>query len=53
MCACGCFLLVAVAAGVGFLILHGLWWAAALLLIVSAVIGWFGAKASGWRPKPK
>jgi hypothetical protein len=51
MCACGCFLLLAVAAGIAWAVIHGLWPVAALILIVSLVLGWFGQKKIR-RPNP-
>lgn len=49
MCACGCFLLVAVIAALTYCVMHGLWlWAIAVLLF-SALIGWLGRKAALYR----
>jgi len=45
MCACGCFLLVAVVAGLVYCVMHGLWLAAGAVLLFSALAGWFGKKA--------
>jgi hypothetical protein len=53
MCACGCFFLAIVAAGLVWAALHHLWFVFALILIASAVIGWFGRKVADWRPAPR
>lgn len=44
MCACGCFLLAAVVAALVYTVMHGLWLLTAAVLIVAALIGWFGKK---------
>ncbi len=49
MCACGCFVVVAVVAALVYCVMHGLWVAAIGVLIFSAVVGWFGKKAAGSR----
>jgi hypothetical protein len=49
MCACGCFLLVAIVAGLAYAVIHGLWLAAISIVIFALVIGWFGRKAAGSR----
>ena len=46
MCACGCFLLIAVVAALVYCVIHGLWLAATAVLLLSAVIGWLGKKAA-------
>jgi membrane protein implicated in regulation of membrane protease activity len=51
MCACGCLLLLVVAGGIAWAILHGLWFAAVLILAVTLAVGWFGRKTFQ-RPKP-
>jgi membrane protein implicated in regulation of membrane protease activity len=53
MCACGCFFLAVVAAGLAFTALHHMWLLFVLILLASAISGWFGRKAAGWRPPPK
>jgi hypothetical protein len=45
MCACGCFLLIAVVAAIIYFVMHGLWLAAVAILLFSALTGWFGKKA--------
>jgi membrane protein implicated in regulation of membrane protease activity len=45
MCACGCLLLLIVAAGAVWAILHGLWPVAVLLALASAAAAWFGSKS--------
>ena len=49
MCACGCFLVVAVLAALVYCVMHGLWLVAFAVLIFSAIAGWFGKKAAGTR----
>jgi arginine exporter protein ArgO len=51
MCACGCFLLIAVVAGLVYCVMHGLWLIAMAVLVFSALTGWFGKKA--WRSGPR
>ena len=46
MCACGCFLAAAVVAGLVYSVMHGLWLAAAGIVVLSALIGWLGRKAA-------
>jgi uncharacterized membrane protein YfcA len=53
MCACGCFFLAVVVAGLTYTALHSLWLLFVLILLASAISGWFGRKAAGWRPPPK
>ena len=50
MCGCGCLLLIAVAGGLVYCLLHGLWIVAALLIAAAAAAGWFGRKMLDWRP---
>ena len=45
MCACGCFLVVAIAAGLVYTVMHGLWLAAIAILVFSVLTGWLGRKA--------
>ncbi len=45
MCACGCFLLVAIGGALGYCVMHGLWLPAAGILALTAVLAWFGRKA--------
>jgi hypothetical protein len=51
MCACGCFLALAIIAGLVYCFIHALWLPAALIVILAAVFSWLGGKAAGWRPK--
>jgi hypothetical protein len=44
MCACGCFVLAAVIATLVYTVMHGLWLLAAVVLLVTALIGWLGRK---------
>jgi len=47
VCACGCFLLVAVVAALVYALMHGLWLLAAAVLFFAAIIGWLGKKTVG------
>ncbi len=47
MCACGCFLMVAVIAGIAYCVVHGLWWLAVVIVAAAAVMGWFSKKMAG------
>jgi hypothetical protein len=53
MCACGCFLIAAIVAGLVYCAMHGLWLAGAAILLVAALTGWFGKKAAASRNPPK
>jgi membrane protein implicated in regulation of membrane protease activity len=53
MCACGCFLVVAVIAALVYCLMHGLWLMAIAVALFSALVGWMGKKASESRNKPK
>jgi hypothetical protein len=53
MCACGCFLLAAIAAGLVYCVIHGMWVALALIVVATALVGWFGRKGFGWPPGQK
>jgi membrane protein implicated in regulation of membrane protease activity len=54
MCACGCFLLVAVLAALVYSVMHGLWILAFAVLIFSAIVIWLGKKATGsWSSSKK
>lgn len=44
MCACGCFLVLALGAALAFCILHSLWLPAAGVIAIGALIGWLGFK---------
>jgi hypothetical protein len=44
LCACGCFLIVAVVAGLVYTVMHGMWPMAAAILLFAAVTGWLGRK---------
>jgi hypothetical protein len=45
MCACGCFLLIAVVAALVYCAMHGLWVIAVVVVLFSALIGWLGKKS--------
>ena len=45
MCACGCFLLLALIAGLAFCIMHALWFPAAGVIALAAILAWLGYKA--------
>ena len=45
MCACGCFLLLAITGALVYCVMHALWLAAAAVLALTAAIAWFGQKA--------
>lgn len=49
MCACGCFLVVAIVAGLVYTVMHGLWLATAGIVVAAGLIGWFGRKAAATR----
>jgi hypothetical protein len=49
MCACGCLLLVVVAAALVYSAIHGMWLFGAAVLLFAALIGWLGKKAAGKR----
>jgi hypothetical protein len=49
MCACGCFVLVAVIGALVYSVMHGLWLAAVAVLLFAVIVGWFGKKAAGAR----
>jgi hypothetical protein len=53
MCACGCFLLVAVLAALVYSVMHGLWLVAVSVVLFAVVIGWFGRKATRSRDMAK
>jgi hypothetical protein len=42
MCACGCFVLAAVIAALVYTVMHGMWLAAAGVVLVAALLGWLG-----------
>lgn len=44
MCACGCFLALALAAGLVYCVLHSLWLPAAGLIALAALLAWLGKK---------
>ena len=44
MCACGCFVLAAVIAALVYTVMHGLWLAAAGVVLVAGLLGWLGRK---------
>jgi hypothetical protein len=46
MCACGCFLIVAVVAALVYTVMHGMWLAAAGVVVAAGLIGVFGKKAA-------
>lgn len=45
MCACGCFLVVALVAALAFCIMHQMWLPAAGVVALGCLVGWLGAKA--------
>ena len=49
MCACGCFLIVAIVAGLVYSVMHGLWLATIAIVLFAAIVGRFGRKAAGSR----
>jgi hypothetical protein len=49
MCACGCFLIAAIVAGLIYTVMHGMWMTAAGVLVAAGLIGWFGKKAAAAR----
>lgn len=53
MCACGCFLVAAIVAGLVYTVMHGLWLATAGIVVLAALIGWFGKKAADARRPQK
>ncbi len=53
MCACGCFLAIAIAGGLVYTVMHGLWLATAGIAVAAALIGWFGKKAAATRRQGK
>ena len=53
MCACGCFLLIAEAAGLGWCAVNHLWWQFGLIIAATSAIGWFGRNLANWRPPTK
>jgi len=53
MCACGCFILLAVVAALVYSVMHGLWMAAVAVLAFSLIVGWFGRKAASARTAAK
>jgi hypothetical protein len=44
MCACGCFVLAAVIAGLVYTVMHGMWLAAVGVALVAGLLGWLGGK---------
>jgi len=52
MCACGCFLFIAIVAALVYSVMHGLWLVAAGALILTALVGWWGSKVSKSRKTP-
>jgi hypothetical protein len=44
MCACGCFLVAAIVGALVYCVMHGLWLAAAGVVVFAAAIAWFGRK---------
>ena len=53
MCACGCFLLIGIAAALAYCIIHGLWLTLGAIVVFSAVLGWLGNKARQKSPSAK
>jgi hypothetical protein len=46
-------LLIAIAGGLVYCFLHGMWIVAGLLLGAAVAVGWFGRKMLDWRPGAK
>ena len=44
MCACGCFILIALAAAFAYCVIHHLWLLAAVVVTVGLLIGFLGYK---------
>ncbi len=44
MCACGCFLLVAVVAALVYCVMHGLWLPGLAVVFAAGVLGWLAKK---------
>jgi hypothetical protein len=44
VCACGCFVLAAVAAALAYFVIHALWWAVVAIVVLCVVLGWFSRK---------
>ena len=44
MCACGCFVIVAIVAVLAYAVIHGLWVTAIAVLLIAALLGWLGRK---------
>ena len=42
MCACGCFVLAAVVAALVYTVMHGMWLAVAVVVLVAGLLGWLG-----------
>jgi len=53
VCACGCFVLIAIVGGLVYCLLHGMWIVAGLLIGAAVATGWFGRKMLDWRPGMK
>lgn len=51
MCACGCFLVVAIVGGLAYTVMHGLWLATAGIVVAAVLIAWLGKKAAATRPQ--
>ena len=44
MCACGCFLVVAVVAAIVYCVIHALWLMLVGVVLFAALLGWLGRK---------
>lgn len=53
MCACGCLVLIVIAAVIVFAVMHGLWLMLAAVLLVAAVLGWMGKRMMDARKAQK
>jgi hypothetical protein len=53
MCACGCFFLIAVAAALVWCAINQMWWLFGVIVVATAVAGWFGRNLANWRPAKK
>jgi hypothetical protein len=45
MCACGCILVLGLIGALAYCVMHGLWIAAAGVVVLGCVVGWLGAKS--------
>jgi hypothetical protein len=45
MCACGCLVAAALLGALAYCIMNQMWWAAAGIVVLLGIAGWYGAKA--------